>query len=78
VALGGADAFEVVSYKNEFLTARGWLVKDALSERYISLFSEIAPDVHRGFLQEYLDVVLRRPGGAQNKTINDDSTRGVS
>jgi S-adenosylmethionine-dependent methyltransferase len=68
VALGGAHAFEVVSYKTEFLATRGWLVKDALSERYISLLSEIAPHVHRAFLQEYLDVLLRRPAGAQNNT----------
>jgi 2-polyprenyl-3-methyl-5-hydroxy-6-metoxy-1,4-benzoquinol methylase len=61
VALGVVDAFEVVSYKNEFLADRGWLNKDALSERYIALLSELVPNIHRGFLQEYLDIVLRKP-----------------
>jgi len=61
VALGNHDSFEVVSYKNEFLERLGWLGKDSLSERYIALLREIAPEVHPGFLQAYLDVILRKP-----------------
>jgi len=61
VALGEIDAFEVVSYKNEFLADRGWLNKDARSERYIALLSELVPNIHRAFLQEYLDLILRKP-----------------
>jgi len=61
VALGEIDAFEVVSYKNEFLVDRGWLNKDARSERYIALLSELVPNIHRAFLQEYLDLILRKP-----------------
>jgi len=61
VALGGRDAFEVVSYKNEFLGRLGWLGKDALSDRYVTLLRELAPDTHEAFLQEYLDIILRKP-----------------
>jgi len=62
VALGATDAFEVVSYKNEFLARTGSLGKNALSDRYMALLSELAPDVHAAFLQEYLDLILRKPG----------------
>ena len=60
VALGQADAFEVVSYKNEFLARLGWMGKDALADRYIAVLKELAPDIHPAFLQEYLDVILRK------------------
>lgn len=62
VALGAADAFEVVSYKNDFLERLGWLGKDARSDRYMAFLRELAPEVHAAFLQEYLDVILRKPG----------------
>jgi len=62
VALGTSEAFEVVSYKNGFLAQLGWLSKDATSDSYITLLSELVPDVHVAFLQEYLDVILRKPG----------------
>jgi len=62
VALGTPDAFEVVSYKNEFLRRSGWLGEDVLSDSYVALLRELVPDVHAAFLQEYLDVILRRPG----------------
>jgi 2-polyprenyl-3-methyl-5-hydroxy-6-metoxy-1,4-benzoquinol methylase len=61
VALGALDAFEVVSYKNEFLADRGWLNQGTRSERYIALLSELDPNIHRAFLQEYLDLILRKP-----------------
>ena len=60
VALGAPDAFEVVSYKNEFLERLGWLGKDAFSDRYMALLRDLAPDVHAAFLEEYLDVILRK------------------
>jgi 2-polyprenyl-3-methyl-5-hydroxy-6-metoxy-1,4-benzoquinol methylase len=63
VALGAPDAFEVVSYKNEFLARSGRLVANALSDSYVALISKLAPDVHAGFLQEHLDIVLRKPEG---------------
>lgn len=61
VALGQTDAFEVVSYKNEFLARMGWIGKDALADRYISVLKELAPGIHPAFLQEYLDVILQKP-----------------
>lgn len=61
VALGTFDAFEVVSYKNDFLAQLGWLPKDAMSDSYVTLLSELVPDVHVAFLQEHLDVILRKP-----------------
>lgn len=61
VALGSSDAFEVVSYKNEFLERMGWARKAALSDSYVALLKEIAPDVHVAFLQENLDIILRKP-----------------
>ena len=64
VALGAAEAFEVVSYKNEFLSRMGWLGKDALAERYVGVLKELVPDIHPAFLQEYLDVILRKPQAA--------------
>ena len=60
VALGSSDAFEVVSYKNEFLERMGWARKAALSDSYVALLKEIAPDVHVAFLQENLDIILRK------------------
>lgn len=62
VALAAADAFEVVSYRNEFLANRGWLGKNKLAESYVDVLTKLAPDVHPAFLQEYLDVILRKPG----------------
>jgi hypothetical protein len=44
VALGATDAFEVVSYRNEFLTRLGWLSKDARSASYMAHLSELVPD----------------------------------
>jgi S-adenosylmethionine-dependent methyltransferase len=70
VALGAPDAFDVVSYKNEFLANLGWLRKDALSDRYVALLSELAPDVDAAFLQEYLDVILRKPTPTVTMTTN--------
>ena len=64
IALGALDAFEVVSYKNEFLARLGWLDKDPLSDSYVALLRELVPDVHPAFLQEYLDVIFRKPGAA--------------
>jgi hypothetical protein len=60
IALGASDAFEVLSYKNEFLARMVSLGKDTLSHRYVALLQELAPDVHPAFLQEYLDVILRK------------------
>ncbi len=64
LALGAADAFEVVSYKNEFLARLRWLGKDARSDSYVALLRKLVPDVHPAFLQEYLDVILRKPKAA--------------
>ena len=61
VALGKSNAFEVVSYKNEFLARLGWLSKEPRSASYVALLGELVPDVHPGFLQEHLDVILRKP-----------------
>ena len=61
IALGAPDAFEVVSYKNEFLARRRWYAGWS-SDRYVAILRELAPDVHPAFLQESLDVVLRKPG----------------
>lgn len=61
IALGALDAFEVVSYKNEFLARLGWLGKDKLSDSYATFLKQLAPDVHEAFLQEYLDLILRKP-----------------
>jgi S-adenosylmethionine-dependent methyltransferase len=61
VALGTRNGFEVVSYKNEFLSRLGWGARDRLSDSYVNFLKELAPDVHPAFLQEYLDVVLRKP-----------------
>ena len=70
VALGEPDVFEVVSYKNEFLAHLGWLAKDARADRYVALLRELAPDVHAAFLQEYLDVILRKPERLVTKNTN--------
>ena len=61
VALGSATAFEVISYKNEFLARMRWLRSDPLSESYVMLLSQLVPDVHPAFLQEHLDIILRKP-----------------
>jgi S-adenosylmethionine-dependent methyltransferase len=61
IALGALDAFEVVSYKNEFLSSLGWLPKDTLSERYMGFLKELVPELHPAFMQEYLDIILRKP-----------------
>jgi S-adenosylmethionine-dependent methyltransferase len=61
VALGSADAFEVISYKNEFLDRLGWRGKVLLSESYVALLAKLVPSVHPAFLQEYLDLILRKP-----------------
>jgi len=61
VALSAPEAFEVVSYKNEFLARSGRLRADALSDAYLALIKQLAPEVHAGFLQEYLDIILRKP-----------------
>lgn len=60
IALGAPDAFEVVSYKNEFLARSGRQGADPLSASYVTLLRELAPDVHAAFLQEHLDIILRR------------------
>jgi ubiquinone/menaquinone biosynthesis C-methylase UbiE len=62
VALGTSEAFEMVSYKNDFLAQLGWLNKDQTSDSYVTLLSQLVPEVHVAFLQEYLDVILRKPG----------------
>ena len=64
IALGAPNAFEVVSYKNEFLSRLGWLGTDSLSQSYVALLKQLAPDVHAALLQEYLDVILRKPEAA--------------
>ena len=61
IALDTPDAFEVVSYKNEFLARSGCLRKNALSDSYVALLKQLVPDIHDAFLQEYLDVILRKP-----------------
>ena len=61
VALGASDAYEVVSYKNDFLARLGCLSRDAQSDSYVALLSELEPDVHPAFLQEHLDIILRKP-----------------
>ena len=61
LALGALEAFEVVSYKNEFLARLGWLGLNAASESYVALLRQLVPDVHAAFLQEYLDIILRKP-----------------
>jgi len=60
IALGAPEAFEVVSYKNEFLARSGRLRADALADSYVALIKKLAPEVHVGFLQEYLDIILRK------------------
>jgi 2-polyprenyl-3-methyl-5-hydroxy-6-metoxy-1,4-benzoquinol methylase len=67
IALGAPDAFEVVSYKNEFLARSGRLGADSLSASYVALIRELAPDVHAAFLQEHLDIILRKPGVAERR-----------
>ena len=64
IALGVPDAFEVVSYKNEFLGRLGWLGGDVKPDSYVALLRELVPDIHEAFLQEYLDVILRKPRAA--------------
>jgi ubiquinone/menaquinone biosynthesis C-methylase UbiE len=61
VALGASDAFEVISYKNEFLGRLGWLGKDVFSDSYMEFLRKLAPNIHPAFLQENLDVILRKP-----------------
>lgn len=68
VALGIADAFDVVSYKNGFLKQLGWLSKDQTSDSYVTLLSQLVPEVHVAFLQEYLDVILKKPGPITSST----------
>jgi 2-polyprenyl-3-methyl-5-hydroxy-6-metoxy-1,4-benzoquinol methylase len=71
IALGLSNAFEVVSYKNEFLTRLGWLSKEPRSDSYVALLSQLVPDVHPGFLQEHLDIVLRKPKIISGLTVSD-------
>ncbi|HXQ38838.1 MAG TPA: hypothetical protein VN843_32850, partial [Anaerolineales bacterium] len=68
VALGTADAFDVVSYKNGFLKQLGWLSKNQMSDSYVTLLSQLVPEVHVAFLQEYLDIILRKPGPITGST----------
>ncbi len=75
LALGEFDRFEVVSYKNDFLRRLGWLGQDALSDSYVKLLRDLAPDIHQAFLQEYLDLILRKPTTAfANRTDRDGTT----
>ena len=64
VALGSPDAYEVVSYMNEFLRRSGAYSSNTLSRSYLKVLRELAPGVHAAFLQEYLDIILRKPKGA--------------
>lgn len=78
VALGAPGAFEVVSYKNEFLARSGRLHTDALSDSYVALLRELAPDVHVAFLQQHLDVILRKPdtsGHRSDSQSREDPSR---
>jgi SAM-dependent methyltransferase len=61
IALGTPEAFEVVSYKNEFLARVGWLGKDALSDSYVAMLRQVAPEIHDAFFQKDLDIILRKP-----------------
>jgi S-adenosylmethionine-dependent methyltransferase len=70
LALGPATQLDVVSCLRGFQRARHrlpawarWRTRHALESRYEALLAETSPGLHPGFLQPYLDLVIRKRAG---------------
>jgi S-adenosylmethionine-dependent methyltransferase len=67
LALGAAPRLDVVSHLRGFHRARHrwpawsrWRTRHSLESRYEALLAELAPRLHAGFLQPYLDLLIRK------------------
>ena len=65
LALGDAKQLDIVSNKTDFLRRSNPLVFAhslvSKSRRYERFMESIAPDVDKGFLRQYLDIIIRKP-----------------